>query len=157
MRSILLLFTLIIFNSLLAQTPQIIRVQKSNTDLFFFQKGKETGTITKTEGNVFYLIVKDTLKDKLTIFLDNAQLLTTSNDSVFRLNYVKGMSYECVFSKTVSKKYRDMAIRPKDVIQYEFKCLINGVSLEEINKITIKFKQKGDPNYLLENAFWYKE
>jgi hypothetical protein len=157
MKSFLFFLTIFIFTSVLAQTPQIIRVQKSNANLLFFQKGKEMDTITNTEGNVFYLIVRDTLKDKLTIFLDNAQLIRTSNDSIFRLNYIRGTAYDCVFMKTVAKKYRYMSTRPKDVIHYEFKCLVNGASSEDNSKIIIRFKQEGDTEYLLENTFWYKE
>jgi hypothetical protein len=157
MKLFLFFLTLFGFYNSFSQNPLTFKVQKSDNHLFFFQKGKELDTISKTEGNIFYLIVRDTLKDKLTIVLENCQLIKTSNDSIFKLNYVKGIAYEAMFTKTVSKQYRDMAIIPKDVIKYEFKCLINGTSNEENNRMTIRFKEKGNLNFLLENNFYFKD
>ncbi len=152
MKAVILLFSVLFVTTLYSQTPEVIKVKKTNTNLYFFQKGNSSDTITKTKGNLFYLIVKDTLKNRLNIFIENGQLVKTNNDSVFKLNYVKGMAYECVFVKSVTTELKN-----KVITKYDFKCLINGVSAEESKKIIFRFRLKNEPNNLLVNTFYFKE
>ena len=157
--SALFLTILFCFSSALGQTPQIIHIKKTDDSFYFFQKGKSTDTITKTKGNLFYLIVKGKVRDRLIINIENAQLLKTFNDSIYKLNFVKGIAYECLFEKNINDDSNMKSKKNKNDVTFssEFKCLINGISSGNKNKIILRFKIKGDSGYFLENSFWFEE
>ncbi len=139
--------------------PTVFKVKKANESFYFFQKGNAKDTISKNSGDLFYLIIKDKLKKILYIHIDNGQLLKTDNDSVFRVNYIKGIKYECFFEKILAEGPDEFPGKKNDQeknITYNFKCMINGVSNEEKNKIVFRFKVKDEALPFLENKFFYK-
>jgi len=158
-RFIFFLFAIFQLSTFYSQIPQIIHVKKTDESFYFFQKGNSTDSISKTTGNTFYLIVRGKLRDRLVIDIENGQLLKTANDSIFKFHYVKGIAYECFFEKIIEGNPIEKRNKTKNkvTVTYEFKCLINGVSSEEKNKVIFRFKTKGDSEYFLENRFWFKE
>ena len=132
-----------------AQAPQKIRVKKQNEQVYFYQKGNKTDTITKTSGNTFYLTVSDAMKSDISIFVENGQLLKTSNDSLYTFKYIKGMSYESVF------KNSEEGIQNQKQ-KFEYKVLVNGVTTESPNTVIIRLKEKEEPGFIIENRFYFK-
>lgn len=132
-----------------AQNEEKIRFKKEQGFVYFFQKGQYRDTLQKNQGDVFYLIVPDSLKPYLSIQVDNAQLLKTENDSLVSVNYVKGFNYESLYiaiepaAKTKTKQKA-----------FEFKTLVNGVSMVQTNRIEIKFLDKREKSVLLKNTFY---
>ncbi len=160
MKQLLFFFALLFSFCLTAQPTQVIKVKKNDDNLYFFQKGKSTDTISKNKGDLFYLLPKTRLKKILIIHIENAQLLRTDNDSLFRVNYVKGISYECVYEKSYNLEKGENEYNAKDLEKkavYSFKCQINGVATENKNKIVFRLKVKNEVNPFLENVFYYKE
>ncbi|MGZ4090654.1 MAG: hypothetical protein ACXVNO_08030 [Bacteroidia bacterium] len=132
-----------------AQVPQKIKVKKQKDQVYFYQKGNKTDTITRTSGNMFYLIVSEAMKGDISVFIENGQLLKTSNDSLYTFKYVKGISYECVF-KNAGEGTQNQ--KPK----FEYKVLVNGVTQEAPNTVVIRLKEKDEPGFFIENRFYYK-
>jgi hypothetical protein len=136
-----------------AQNTQVIKVRKINNSFFFFQKGNSNDSIISNSTNEFYLLVNDSLKKHLVVHVENGQLLSTSNDSLVKLNYMKALKYECFYSElknsgpASSDKKRD----------FKFETLINGVSTFTDKKIRIKIFDKRYDKLLLENIFYYRE
>ncbi len=158
-RFTLLFFAILFLSDFYSQAPQIIHVKKTDDSFYFFQKGRSTDSISKTTGNTFYLIVRGKLRNRLVIDIENGQLLKTTNDSVFKFNYIKGIAYECFFEKIIEGNPLEKRNKAKNTVtvKYYFKCLINGVSNEEKNKVFFRFKTKGDSEYFLENKFYFRE
>jgi hypothetical protein len=159
MRQNLFLFLIFFyFHTVFCQSTQVIRVKKTDNNLYFFQKGNSSDTISKNKGDLFYLLPKDKLKKILIIHIENGQLLKTHNDSIFKLNYVKGIGYEGVFERIFDLNEKPAkGPESKQALKFEFKCLINGVSSEKQNKVVFRFKVKGEANPFLENTFYFQE
>jgi len=119
---------------------------KKDRPFLFYQQGNKTDTISKNKGDVFYLSVPDSIKENLHIHLENGQLVRTQNDSLYKLNYVPAIRYECYFVKSKESDNKDV---------YLFKTLINGVSSESSNVIRITFKVNYKEQPLIENKFYY--
>ncbi len=153
MKKILHNFTLILSFSfcvcLSAQTINTIKVKKSQDKFYFYQKGNKKDTISKTEGDQFYLIVSDSLKKNLSIFIENGKLVKNSNDSLYFFKYIKGMRYESLFQQKESK----LGTLP----DYQYVNLVNGVSVQPVNTIIILFKLNKESKPFLENRFIYRE
>lgn len=152
MKKLLRHFYLLLFLSVCffpsAQTVNTIKVKKSSNVFYFYQKGIKKDTISKTEGNLFYLIASDSLKKHLSISVENGQLLKTANDSLYLFKYVKGMKYECVF-KPVNKQ--------ANILSFEFKTLVNGVSQLSSNTIIISVTTESGKKPVLEDKFYFRE
>lgn len=129
-----------------SQSPSAVKIKKYNSDFYFYQKGSRTDTISRSKGNYFYLVVNDSLKSQLSIFIENGQLIETKNDSLYKFVYVKGLSYECLFKK------------PTDIGQkWQYEVLVNGTTPELPNKVIIRLKKREASKYLIENKFYYSE
>ncbi|MCW3075511.1 MAG: hypothetical protein JWO32_120 [Bacteroidetes bacterium] len=146
--SLLFIILFICAGSLIAQKTNSIKVKKTNTSFYFFQKGNKTDTISKNKGNEFYLIVNDSLKKTLTVLIDNGQLIKTLNDSVYTFKYIRGFNYECSF--------KPKEIKSGELVQYELKTLVNGVSSQPARTIFFIFKKGAEARPFLENKFYYK-
>lgn len=85
----------------------------------------------------------------MTLQLENAQLVKTSNDSLYRLTYIYGVNYECIFSKSNQKNKKE------NETEYAFKCLINGASQRAANDIYIKFRIEVRPKSGWEGKYYY--
>jgi hypothetical protein len=139
-------------DGIIAQNEEKIHFKKEQGFIYFFQKGLYRDTLQKNLGDVFYLIVPDSLKAHLSIQVDNAQLVKTENDSLVTVNYVKGFNYESIFIPT--EQNTQVKAKQKSV---EFKTLVNGVSAVSPDRIEIKFMDKREKNVLLKNVFYFKE
>ncbi len=135
-----------------AQTVEKIKFKKQNSLLYFFQKGTQSDTIVKNKNDLFYLVVPDTLKDKIVIFVDNGQLLSTPNDSIVKLNFVMGFNYESFF---LPEEQRALTTHAKK--QFHFKTLVNGTSLQPINSVRFKIVSKNEGTVIIENVFFFHE
>jgi hypothetical protein len=118
---------------------------KRSKFVYFFQVGTETDTITEKKGNLFYLVVPDSMKERIAVDVENGQLRLTDNDSIVKLNHVPGIRYESVFVKD-----------PKTQT-YEFKTLVNGASGQEGNIIHIKINDRKEEKVDMESAYIFKK
>jgi len=157
MKPFLLLIASFCSYNLSCQNPQTIKVKKENENFYFFQKGISSDTISKNKGDLFYFVVNDKLKNNLIILIENGQFVKTGNDSIFKFNYIRGIAYECLFEKIPEKSLGQPLDKDHVNIKYEFKCLVNGVSAEERNRISFRFKLKNEAVPFLENRFYYRE
>jgi hypothetical protein len=96
MKSILLLFCVMLFNLVLPQEKKI-RFKKNQEMIFFFQKGKTSDVIVKDQSDIFYLSVPDSLKPWISIQVNNGRLIKFSGDTLLRAECLKGMRYESLF------------------------------------------------------------
>jgi hypothetical protein len=131
----------------LAQVADPIKVKKEKNIYLFYQAGTQTDTLTTSSGNLFYLVVSDSLKPFVSLQIENAQLVKTSKDSVYKLVYIYGLNYEGSYQKRNNHKHEDA---------YEFRCLVNGASTRNKNEIYIRFKIEVRPGSLWEKKFIYK-
>lgn len=141
------------FSFSLAQTIQKIHLKKDAAAFYFFQKGKASDTIFIGKTDVFYLLLTDSLKEKLNIEIKNAQLLTDKNDSLVLLKYMPGINYLHKFLP-----------QDEDIIQIELKHngknklqlvpLINGANEIKKNKIEILFIDKISKNIFAEFIYY---
>lgn len=137
-------------NLLYSQSQEKIRFKKTSSLIYFFQKGEKHDSITLNKGDLFYLIVSDSMKPFISIQVENAQLVSTQNDSLVRLNYVKGMNYESIYllvDYTSQTKIKEK--------QFEFKTMVNGVSTLKPEIIEIKCIDKREKSVLLRNDYYF--
>jgi hypothetical protein len=119
--------------------------------MYFFQKGNKTDTIQKNNGDIFYLVLSDSLKNRLAFMIDNAQLLPTANDSLVRLKYIRGIKYECFYTKVTG--YKQNSVNDH---RYVLKNLVNGASDGfGHNQVKIQLIDKPKGELVLENLFIY--
>lgn len=156
----LYIFILIAFNCF-CQEIAGIKYYKPHNTLYFFQKGTKSDTISDKEHRLFYLIVPDSIKDKLLIQTYNAQIKTTSNDSIVEIIFLPGLKYESRYEVTYdheisppARKKSDEKFLPKKK-RYSLVTLIDGVSSRAGNKITIVLVNKKTNSEILRNDFFY--
>ncbi len=147
----LLLFVFFTASVSEAQKVETIKLKKDKNAIYFFQKGFKSDSILKNKGDLFFLIVPDSLKALLSLQVENAQIQAGPNDSLVKLVYIKGYKYESLF---ILKEER----YPGDKVQpaYELKTFVNGVSELPANKINISIINKRLKEILLENSFYTK-
>lgn len=148
----LLYFIFVIFSTtkLYSQKVETIRIRKDPTFIYFFQKGIKSDTIANH--SLFYLVVPDSLKKSVSVYLDNGQLITTANDSIVQLNYIQSLKYECIY---VSKE--ESGVDPNSKRKSpELKTLVNGSSSHRLNEIFIRIINKAEDEVLLENTYYLK-
>lgn len=153
MKFVFCFITFFVFGNINSQTTQKIKFQKNSTLIYFFPKSAKSDSIIEKSNDLFYLVVPDSLKKCVVIFVENGQLLRTANDSLVRLNYMQGLKYESQFvineipdapgSKTLKKEFSLIS-------------LINGTSSHKKNKILIQVVNKKEDKVLMENVFYYK-
>jgi hypothetical protein len=138
-------------NFIYAQPTEKLRFKKDSQWIYFFQKGNKTDTIQKNRGDIFYLLIPDSLKNVIAFMIDNAQLLPTENDSLVRLKHIRGIKYESFYYKV--QGYKDNSINKN---KYVLKNLVNGASETQKNDVKIQLidKQKGE--LILETMFTFE-
>jgi hypothetical protein len=146
-----LLFVACFTGILHSQNVETFKLKKNASLIYFFQKGNKNDTLAKDKSDLFYLLVPDSLKEYISVQTENAQLVATSNDSLVKLNYVKGLKYELLFQKEAT--VRRSGNRPK---LYRCITLVNGVSTLQGNKIIIQIINKKENGLVLENVFFIK-
>jgi hypothetical protein len=133
-------------DSLVAQSEPPVRLKRER-GMVFFQQGVKKDSISKNKGDVFYLLVPDSLKELVSIAVDNGRLLPTANDSLVTLSYLPGISYESMYVKEE---------RADRTAATTLKTLINGASTLDQNYVRIRIlhRIKGEQ---LRSTYHYKE
>ncbi len=163
-----LYFSFLFLFSLLCTSQEIpiIRIAKSKTQIYFFQKGIKGDTLVAGKNNFFYLQVPDSLKSSTILVVENGRLLADKNDSLVTLNFLRGLRYESGYSI----KKEDASIQKKEMVKnqdsdfqqskqkanYEFLSLISGTAPNPSNEIVIRLVNKKENSVLLENVFYFK-
>ena len=135
-----------------AQPVKKIKFKKNASLIYFFPAGIKTDTLYKNKEALFYLLVPDSLKDLISIQVENGQLLPTANDSLVKFNYLKGFKYESLYVRKETNGFEETGSKAG-----EFKTLVNGVSTQPANAVNIQFYNKKEVKVVLENKFFYKE
>lgn len=142
---------LFVFTNITAQNPEKIKFQKNSSLIYFYNKGIKTDTVIKTTNDLFYLVVPDSLKKHIVVYVENGKLVKTTNDSLVKLNYMQGLKYESQF--VIS----EVAEAPQKLKkEFELISLINGASSYEKNKILIQIINKKEEKVVIENVFFYR-
>lgn len=118
----------------------------------FFQKGAKSDTILKGKNDLFYLMVPDSLKGMVTLDIENGRLTPTSNDSIVRLEYLKGLRYESSYLRQPDENSTLSKSRTEKLV---FKPQINGASEFPEERIKLRIVFKGKENEAFERVFWY--
>lgn len=134
-----------------AQEPATIRFAREKNQLYFFQTGEKSDTISKGRGDLFFMVIPDTLKNVLRINIDNALMEPGSGDSLYRLLYMPGLRYELIFIDSVKALPGD-----KNEVFYRLKVRINGAALLPAPVIRIEFVDRRRDRRLLENDFYFR-
>lgn len=142
---------LFILTNTTAQNPEKIKFQKNPSLIYFFPKGANKDSIVKNSNDLFYLVVPDSLKKHIVVYVENGKLVKTTNDSLVKLNYMQGLKYESQF--VIS----EVTEAPKKIKkEFELISLINGASSYQKNKILIQIINKKEEKVLIENVFFYR-
>ena len=141
-----------LFGKTFSQSTEKLKFKKNYSLIYFFQKGGKRDTLEKNKGDVFYLLVPDSLKPIISLYVENAQLLATSNDSLYRLHFVKGIKYESLY--TLKELVNTGNISQE---KFEFKTLVNGISVFSENKIKVQIFNRKLNELVLENSFLYRD
>ena len=138
-------------STLHAQSFDIIKVKKENKLIYFFQKGLKSDTLYKAKNNLFYLLVPDTLKKTILLNIENGQIVKTTNDSIVKVNYVGGLSYDYLFEpdRTI--------LNPGQTVVGTYRTLISGTSNLTPGKIRIKVVNSQTLRIIYEMEFWYSQ
>jgi hypothetical protein len=142
---------LFVFTNTTAQHPEKIKFQKNSSLIYFFSKDANKDSIVKNSNDLFYLVVPDSLKKHIVVYVENGKLVKTTNDSLVKLNYMQGLKYESQF---VINEVAEASKKIKK--EFELISLINGASSYEKNKILIQIINKKEEKVVIENVFFYR-
>lgn len=146
-------FICFVSGNIFSQTPGKIKFQKNSDLIYFFSKNSNTDSVVKNKSDIFYLVVPDSLKRFVTVYVENGKILKTTNDSVVKLNYMPGLKYE---SQYVINELRDGDSKGFKRV-FELISLIDGPSSYQKNKILVKIINKKEEKVVIENIFLYRE
>jgi hypothetical protein len=134
---------------------ETIRFRKDRSQIYFFQKGRPGDTIIKNQNDLFYLLVPDSLKPHIFIFVENGRLLTTGNDSLVRFYFLKGLNYESSYFHEEAETGKPGRPAQK---KWVLKNAINGTApAGQGNKIVIRIWNRREDKMLMENVFYYDD
>ncbi len=151
MKFIFYLFIFYLSGTLSSQTPQKIKFQKNSSLIYFFPKGK-TDSVISTSKDLFYLVVPDSLKRSIAIYIENGKMIRSANDSIVQVSYMPGLKYESLYVIKESKDPIDNKLKK----EFEFISLINGSSSYTKNKLLIQIVNKKEEKVVIENVYIYK-
>lgn len=134
-----------------SQSVEKIKFKKDTSLIYFFQKGVKSDTLDRGIENLFYLIVPDSIKKFFSIAVENGQIMLTTNDSLVKLNYLPGFKYESFY--VVKQNFSSKKTKP----EYEFKTMVDGISIVSHTKIRISLINKQTGGLILENTFFYRQ
>ncbi|MBA3679869.1 MAG: hypothetical protein H0W73_01585 [Bacteroidetes bacterium] len=152
MKVIFYAFIFFISGSICSQTPQKIKFQKNSTLIYFFPKESKTDSFISTSNDLFYLVVPDSLKRSIAIYVENGKILRSGNDSIVRLSYLPGLKYESLYVIKETKDPGDKKLKK----EFEFISLINGASSYAKNKMLVQIINKNEEKVVIENVYIYK-
>jgi hypothetical protein len=151
-----------------ARSQQIdaITVRKQAVDVYFFPKDKHGDTISA--GALFYLIIPEKLKNAIAILTDNARIVSTENDSLFKCQYLPGLKYESFFA--LEDSVLEAAKAPSHLQQrsskvnsqthtardYKMGGLINGTSVMDRSLLRFRIYDKTEEKVILQRTYYFK-
>lgn len=153
MKYIFYFFIFFVSGSIISQTPGKIKFQKNSNLIYFFSKNSTTDSVVKSKSDVFYLVIPDSLKRFVTVYVENGKLLKTTNDSLVKLNYMPGLKYE---SQYVINEIPDSGTKGFKKV-FDLISLIDGPSSYQKNRILVKIINKKEEKVVIENVFLYRE
>jgi hypothetical protein len=135
MKLLIVIFYCISCFSLHAQFS--VKVKKEDNRLLFFQVGTKADTIVKNKSDKFVLHFPDSLKNNISVFLSNGQLVKTESDSIYLFRPVPGMKYSHSKPDTAFVTLLEGNCPPSKIITVEF---INTQTQSRIllNKFMVK-------------------
>jgi len=136
-----------------SQTPGKIKFQKNSNLIYFFPKNSNTDSVVKSKTDIFYLVVPDSLKKFVTVYVENGKLLKTTSDSLVKLNYMPGLKYE---SQYVINEMPDSGAKGFKKV-FDLISLIDGPSSYQKSRILVKIINKKEEKVVIENVFLYRE
>lgn len=150
----ILLFSLS-FGALSAQPVEKIHFAKDESLIYFFQKGPAGDTILKNKSDLFYLLVPDVLKPDISILVDNGRILATGNDSLVRVEFIKGLRYESMY--TLREEDQPTAKKKAPKVKRILSTFINGTAPEgRENIMVISIVNRKEEQTVFGNVFYYK-
>ncbi|MBL7919754.1 MAG: hypothetical protein JNJ40_05535 [Bacteroidia bacterium] len=151
MKFISYVFIFFLSGTLNSQTPQKIKFQKNSLLIYFFPKEKADSVISSSK-NLFYLVIPDSLKRSIAVYIENGKMIRSSNDSIVQVSYMPGLKYESLYVIKESKDPVDNKLKK----EFEFISLINGSSSYTKNKLLIQIVNKKEEKVVIENVYVYK-
>jgi hypothetical protein len=145
-----------------AQVTEKIKVRRSENDIYLFQKGEKSDTVSNGRHDLFFMIVPKHLRCETRIEIENGQLLKAGNDTTYRLKHLSNLNYlhqfndSTVLVEVAPNGFKQSA---KKVIE---KCslytvLINGSNTSaDASVITIRVINITNDKVILSNRFYYK-
>lgn len=150
MKFIFYLFIFFLSGTTFSQTLQTIKFQKNSSFIYFFPKEK-TDSVISASNDLFYLLVPDSLKRSIAVYIENGKMTRSNTDSLVQLKYMPGLKYESLYVIKESKDPSDKKLKK----EFEFISLINGSSSYAKNKILIQIVNKKEEKVVIENTYIY--
>jgi len=97
-----------------------LKIKKEDNRFVFFQTGTKTDTILKNKTDQFVMILPDSLKGNIQIFLKNGQFIKTDKDSIYQLRPIPGMKYSHSKQDTSFLTLLEGNCEPSKTITVEF-------------------------------------
>lgn len=130
-----------------------IKIEKPDGNLYFYQLGTISDTISSGDHDLFYLVATGLKTCDLKIEIENGMFKTTKNDSIYQLVRMPGMKYIHVFSDTSSYIRDKKEIAPCPT----FMSYVNGISvLENPHFIFITIISRKGKDAILENVYYVR-
>lgn len=139
-----------------AQAIEQIHLKKNNQNFVFFQKGKACDTIVCGRSDLFYLLITDTLKQQLIIETENAQINSSSNDSLVLIKYIPGIKYLNKFVAEEKENNLMTQTSKNKKTKISMITLIDGASNSLSQKIKINFIYKFSHQSFAEFTYFAK-
>ncbi|MES2516037.1 MAG: hypothetical protein V4580_17920 [Bacteroidota bacterium] len=103
-----------------ASAQYTIKVKKEDNRFLFFQKGIKNDTLIKNKTDLFYIKLPDSLKQQISIYIENGQFTATENDTIYLLRPIKGMKYSHSKPDSVFNTLLEGNCNPSNNIRIEF-------------------------------------
>lgn len=123
MKYIAILFLLFSF-SVRAQFS--LKIKKEDNRFVFFQVGTKNDTLIKNKTDQFVMILPDSLKNNIQVFLKNGQFIKTGKDSIYQLRAIPGMKYSHSKADTSFITLLEGNCTPSKTISVEFINTLTG-------------------------------
>lgn len=148
--SILLIIGL---NSYAQPEKNRIHVRSDKDLIYFYPKIPVKDSTCLTNGTLFYVFTTEVAKQGFHLYLENARLLKSENDSLFQLEYLPGMQYEVVYLPVTEA---EEPAPPKNK-RRELKSLLNGSTALRKDRIRIKIYKDQGEGLVYEKVYCFRD
>jgi hypothetical protein len=133
--------------------PKVV-VRANDGLVYFYKEGVNADSTLTKEYASFYLICRERQKNNVLIYIDNARLMATENDSTVYAEYLPGLKYEAWFVQSEDSLGAEGKIQRGKMV---FTSFLNGTTQVEKHKIRIQIYLKKENELILENVYDYKD